>query len=113
MNNTAANESQNPTLKLKTTLLNVADFRFEIDHLFDVVNRDYHACVGLKEYRYFHETLKRVFDRVALVTCKRAKVEDKQRFEKAIQAGINCFHSSNERIQKLEDLQAGIRSRVA
>ncbi len=91
----------------------VADFRNEIDHLFRVVNVDYHACVGLNEYKYFHSLLTRVFDQVALVACKRAKPRDATRFESAIQSAITCYHNSLARIGRLERVKAGIYSRVA
>ncbi len=106
-------KSENQANQLQTTFLNVADFRDEIDHLFRVVNCDYHSCVGLNEYKYFHEILKRVFDQVALVACKRAKPRDTSRFEGAIQAGISCYHKSLERIERLEGLKTGVCSRVA
>ena len=105
--------ADNQVFKLEKTFVNVEDFRNGIDHLFRKVRGDYHSCVGLHEYRSFHETLKRVFDSVSLLDCKRAKPYDREQFEKVIQAAINCFHKSSERIAELENVQTGIKARVA
>ena len=64
----------------------VADFRNAVDHLFRVVNVDYHACVGAAELRTWQGIAGRVLAEVEALECQRATAEDRDQQRRSVQA---------------------------
>ena len=62
----------------------VADFRNAIDHLERLVHVDFVACVGQREREQWVERARRTGRDLISITCKRAKADDWDRRERAI-----------------------------
>jgi hypothetical protein len=90
--------------------VSVKEYRDSIDWLFRQCNVHYHSCVGLGEFRSFGEQLVRVFGLVVVLDCKRAKDDDRVRFEKAINSAIITEQKNLDRINKLELLKQAIKN---
>ena len=83
-------------------IVKVATFRDSIDHLFRVVNVDYHACVGAGELRNWQGTARRVLAEVEGLECKRANPGDREQQRRSIEAVRERLAHSQERIAQLE-----------
>lgn len=72
----------------------VAEFRDQIDHLFDVVNRDYHAC-GRRadELERWARTARAVGAELCAMTCQRATQRDWDRRERAIERSATLLQA--------------------
>lgn len=80
----------------------VAEFRNAVDHLFRVVNQDYHACVGAGEVKNWVRIAQRVREEVQNIECKRASDYDKEQHQKALQAADDTLTKSVSRIERYE-----------
>jgi hypothetical protein len=81
----------------------VADFRNKIDHLFRVLNADFHACVNATELGNWERIAKRVYNELAHIECKRANDYDKEQRLKAMEAFEDQMLKSAARIQRYEN----------
>lgn len=68
----------------KGEVVKVADFRDEIDHVFRIVNVDFHACVGADEKARWVEIARRFTTKLRGMTCKRATAYDWRQREMAL-----------------------------
>ncbi|MGE4262208.1 hypothetical protein [Shewanella sp.] len=78
----------------------VKEFRTAIDHLFDLVNVHYHACVGNDELNDFIARLVRNHAKLSGLTCKRAKPYDIEQYELALAAAEARYHKVIDRIMQ-------------
>lgn len=79
----------------------VADYRSATDHLFRVVNVDYHACVNAAELRTWQTIARRVLGEVEQMTCKRANDYDQERHRNSLEAArLKLIHTQNQISQK-------------
>ena len=62
----------------------VAEFRNDIDRLFDQSGRHFSSCVGNRELASWRQTALCVLDDVIRLDCKRAKPADREQFVRAI-----------------------------
>nr|BCU00947.1 hypothetical protein [uncultured bacterium] len=83
-------------------IVKVATFRNSIDHLFRVVNVDYHACVGAAELRNWQGIAGRVLAEVEGLECKRANQDDREQQRRSIEAARERLARGQERIAQLE-----------
>lgn len=67
------------------TDVSVATFRNQVEHLEQVVNCDWHSCVGPSEKARCVDIAKRVGAELVGMTCKRATIADWDRRERAIE----------------------------
>lgn len=84
----------------------VYDFRNAIDSLFDMVNVHYHACVGSGELADFLERLKRNHTRLLGLTCKRAKPNDFEQYDRALAAAEACYPKAEARLAQAKAKEA-------
>ncbi|HCH1696720.1 hypothetical protein [Vibrio diabolicus] len=80
----------------------VSEFRNSVDHLFKMVNVDYHACVGHKELDYWVERTEKVLNTVKMLECKRAKPVDREQHAKSLVAAENRLIQARDKIKFLE-----------
>ncbi len=73
------------TLSANATPVPVREFRNAIDALFRVCRVDFPACVGAKEQTNWVPRARLVASRLLAMDCKRARVEDWDRREVAIE----------------------------
>jgi hypothetical protein len=93
------------------TTVKVADFRNSTDHLFRVVNVDYHACVGLRELRGWIIIAERVLAEVESLECNRASEYDHEQHGRSIEAARERLTTANERIAAMESTAREFESR--
>jgi len=80
----------------------VSEFRNSTDHLFRVINVDYHACVGLAELRGWVVIAERVFAEVSALECKRANDYDRSQHGRSIEAARDRLAVAKQRIAELQ-----------
>ena len=83
-------------------IVKVATFRNAVDHLFRVVNVDYHACVGAAELRNWQGIAGRVLAEVDTLECKRANQDDREQQRRSIEAARERMSQAAQRIAQLE-----------
>lgn len=80
----------------------VTEFRSNVDHLFRVVNVDYHACVNVSELRVWRGHAERLLATVSSLECSRATDADQdRRLHSQVQARVR-LGQANERLQAFE-----------
>lgn len=84
------------------TLVRVAKFRDETDHLHRLAHVDYHACASVSEVENWKETAARVLAQVEGMTCNRASAYDRDQFAKAIEAVQSQLVAADTRIASLK-----------
>ncbi|EPI0765612.1 hypothetical protein ACSYOM_004416 [Vibrio alginolyticus] len=80
----------------------VKEFRNSVDHLFRMVNVDYHSCVGHQEVGYWIERTERVLATVRVLECKRAKPVDREEHAKSLESAERRLVQAKEKKQLLE-----------
>lgn len=83
-------------------IVKVAAFRNAVDHLFRVVNVDYHACVRADELRNWQSIASRVLAEVDALECKRARQDDLDEQRRSIEAARERMNQAAQRIAQLE-----------
>lgn len=91
-----------------SAVVNVAEFRQQIDRLFQLINRDYHACVGLSEVKNWHAIATRVLAEVKSLGCKRANEYDKAQHALAVAQAVAQLVAASERISEQEHKRVGM-----
>lgn len=91
-----------------SALVNVAEFRQKTDSLFQLVNRDYHACVGLSEVKNWHSVATRMLAEVKAVGCRRASEYDKAQHALAVAQATAQLAAASGRISEQEHKRVGI-----
>lgn len=85
-----------------TKTVKVAEYRNETDHLFRLVNVDYHACVSAREVERWKETTSRVLIHVQGLQCARANDYDREQLAKAVTAAKAQLVAADARIVQLQ-----------
>jgi len=62
----------------------VSEFRNSIDHLYRLINVDYHSCINTQELCYWVKRVERLIETVKVLECKRAKLEDRDNHKKCL-----------------------------
>lgn len=86
----------------------VSEFRDSIDHLYRLVNVDYHACVGVQELRYWAERTERVLSQVSELSCKRAKPDDIANHTKSLEAAHRRLEQVGSKINELDPPKSNV-----
>ena len=76
----------------------VREFRDCCDHLFRLVNADYHSCVGQRELGFWVERVERVIEDVEQMTCKRAKEGDLEQYRGCLEAAKKQLLQARDRL---------------
>jgi phage terminase Nu1 subunit (DNA packaging protein) len=87
------------------TTVKVSDFRNSIDHLFRVVNVDYHACVSLGELRGWMVIAERVLAEVSALVCKRANEYDRSQHFRSMEVARERLRLARKRIAELQSAE--------
>lgn len=95
-----------------TKTVKVAEYRNETDHLFRLVNVDYHACVSAREVERWKETTSRVLNHVQGLQCARASDYDREQLAKAVTAANAQLVAADARIVQLQSKPANTVQRA-
>ena len=89
-------------------IVKVSSYRDSIDHLFRVVNVDYHACVNAGELRNWVSIAERLLAEVSGLECKRANEYDRDQHRQSLEAASARLAQAQERIERVESITAPI-----
>jgi len=86
--------------------VNVAAFRQAYDHLWRIINSDYHACRGVGELTSWEQIAQGVLEEVQSLQCARANDYDLDQQKKAIEA-------ATKRLQQCQEMVATLKAQEA
>jgi hypothetical protein len=81
----------------------VAGYRDIIDHAFQV-QRDYYACAGENEKRFWLDRMERAVAELKSVDCKRANETDRTQYANAIRTSDFMIREMQKRFQSFDAL---------
>lgn len=83
-----------------TKSISVAEFRRGVDHLFRIINSDYHGCVGAGEMENWVRTATRFIAETEALTCSRAKPYDLEQQRTVIERAKQRLVDAASRIER-------------
>ncbi len=83
----------------------VAIFRDSTDHIFRLINVDYHACVGTAELRTWVGITERVLSELSVQECRRANADDLASRQRSLFAARERLARCQDRIAHSKAIQ--------
>lgn len=80
-------------------VVSVAIYRRRTEHLLRLVHSDYHACVGSDELESWHGVTQRIMKVLVETECKRAKLDDRELRDTALDRAREYLAKAEARIQ--------------